>query len=383
MKKRKWLVLISGLVYFAIIPIVAFFNNPNCINVFSKGWNQPGWRVQQKVVLLVWGCSVPLTGIVSFICFWVVRRCFRKTGNSFIRKKSWKGAIVRIGCMILCVGIVLSSLVWVVVGALPCTNINDISPAMGARIKIASCFEIDEVIKFFTISVDDLIQIGPENLSDNLQNEEFFFYHYLSRSEDKKYDDFSISNLSIIKERFRLYYMTGFDIMANVEFLYTEQKITIYNTFIFACLEIPQYAMALYDTDVGYIVAIEDVHRKYDDQSFCGMIYFTYEDFVKYSKRDQELIWEEVNSWEESMFGGPSQMMENPINYNPLNVVKIEKKRWNNSHEAILYIIACAILHVALVCAIWYGGYRLYQKKRRSTPPADPNTEEAPQSGTE
>ena len=147
--------------------------------------------------------------------------------------------------------------------------------------------------------------------------------------------------------------------------------------------------LILYDTDIGYIVSLYDFARHVNAPPSYRIQWFMYDDFLRYRQRDMELIMEEVekvkNSQEE-IYGyyGPGCEYADPAEYNALNATLItEEKSWNNSHEAILYIIACAILHVALVCAIWYGGYRLYQQKRRSTPPADPGTEEAPKSGTE
>ena len=358
-----------------------------------NGWfyapDSRGWREIIKPILLIVIGAVLLTGIVSTICFLIVRRkrqnadtnCAIKAGN----EASPTGKKVKLFCLLLSGMMVLSCLVFVVIGALPRSDINDISPATSAKIKIASCFDTTEVIKVYEVSLGKTLQTFIPQLQDVLSQRELFV------TFDKEgVVAFIVSGL----ERVPRVPQGGwgspmfFDI-ANAKSLVIEGYgvVSIRNLYGILCYD-PQYALILYDTDIGYVVSLYRAVINYNDPHDAPPSYrttwFMYDDFLRYRQRDKELIIEEVNSWKEPMFGGPGCEYADPAEYNALNATLItEEKRWNNSHEAILYIIACAILHVALVCAIWYGGYRLYQKKRRSTPPADPNTEEAPQSGTE
>ena len=354
-----------------------------------KGWKgaiKPIWQIVIGAVLL--------TCVVSIICFLVIRKKSKKVNTDpSANKNSRKVSAVKKGCVMLSGIVVLSSLIFVVIGALPPSDINDISPAIGARLKIASYFVFDtkEVVRVYTMPTTELLQTDLSQLQDALskdaisqETETFAAFRGEKTSMFFESDLLQIDRATIYEEE------AVFDTI-NAKSLNIDGKESalVRNRYLFVCRDNPKYTMILYDTDIGYIVALygmiewDDVHSTYN---FNAIWYFKYEDFARYAQRDLELIKEAVDKLEEEgeWYEGPGFGYQDPAGYNPLNVTLItEEKSWNNSHEAILYIIACAILHVALVCAIWYGGYRLYQKKRRSTPPADPNTEEAPKSGTE
>ena len=345
-----------------------------------------GWRGAIKPIWQIVIGAVLLTCVVSIICFLVIRKKSKKVNTDpSANKNSRKVSAVKKGCVMLSGIVVLSSLIFVVIGALPPSDINDISPAIGARFKIASYFVFgtQEVVRVYMPLANEMIQTDLSELPKVLTQKPEGFISFDGTYTHRCFEvDRSPLELGgIIFRRPEAY----FDAIT-VEALNVEGKgvVPIHNQYFFSCNGNPKYTLILYDTDMGYIVALYGATGMMkDDQSFPQIFYFAYEDFIRYAQRDYVLTMEHFDeaakSGERLKYG-----YEDPAGYNPLNVTLItEEKGWNNSHEAILYIIACAILHVALVCAIWYGGYRLYQKKRRSTPPADPNTEEAPKSDTE
>ena len=345
-----------------------------------------GWKGEIKPMWFIVIASFLLTAIVSVVCLMIIRRRHQNADtDSPVKKENnplLKSKKVKIFCLLLSGIVALSSLIFVVIGALPRSDINDIPPATGAKLKIAfySAFDIEELIRVYTLPMEELIQTDISEIPEVLSQEPKAFASFDGMYVHKFFESDLLELSSAILNRREAYFDA-----TKVKALDVEGKgiVPIRNQYLIACNVDPEYTLILYDTDMGHIVAFYDAtYVIKEGQSFPQIFYFAYEDFVRYAQRDYILVMEKLSG--EPKYGGVAYGYEDPTGYNPLNVTLItEEKSWNNSHEAILYIIACAILHVALVCAIWYGGYRLYQKKRRSTPPADPNTEEAPKSDTE
>lgn len=257
--------------------------------------------------------------------------------------------------------LLLSSFAFCIIGAFDRSDHDYISPATAARLNMVCDFKADRIEKVYFWEAADIIHMDLEHLNESLALKQ---NHYAFICESNV-NIMAVQGLKSVLWHSTISHKNEEQMardIASVTALTVEGRgeFPVNNVYGFICRENPTYTLALYDTDMGFIWGIYQLPS--------SVVYLTHEEFLKYVPRDIALVEAEIEEARETgtaLRGGYGYLKEELATYHPINVTLVREEGlfWTNSRLGTLYMIACAILHAAIVAVVWYV-ISLRKKKR-------------------